>query len=73
MKIFLYVSFKTVEQKNKAKKLIKNDLSDLIIAEGSEQELELGFEISSKCILAAAKARSISNKILQLCVIVLMN
>ena len=58
----LYVSFKTEEQKNKAKKVIKNDLSDLIIAEGSEQELELGFEISSN-ILAAAKAGALQQNI----------
>ena len=49
----LLVSFKTVELKNEAKKVIKNDLPDLIIAEGSEQELELGLEISSSAQSAA--------------------
>ena len=49
----LLVSFKTEELKNKAKKVIKSDLPDLIIAEGSEQELELGFEISSSAQSAA--------------------
>ncbi len=49
----LLVSFKTVELKNEAKKVIKKDLPDLIIAEGSEQELELGLEISSSAQSAA--------------------
>jgi preprotein translocase subunit SecD len=49
----LLVSFKTVELKNEAKKVIKNDLPDLIIAEGSEQELKLGLEISSSAQSAA--------------------
>ena len=49
----LLVSFKTEELKNKAKKVIKSDLPDLIIVEGSEQELELGFEISSSAQSAA--------------------
>ena len=40
-------SFKTEEQKDKAKKLIKNDLSDLMIVEGSESELEMSLEMSS--------------------------
>ena len=43
----LVVSFKSEELKNEAKKVIKNDLPDLVIAEGSEQELELGLEISA--------------------------
>jgi len=43
----LVASFKTEEQKDKAKKLIKNDLSDLMIVEGSESELEVSFEMSS--------------------------
>ena len=43
----LVASFKTEEQKNEAKKLIKNDLSDLMIVEGSESELEVSLEMSS--------------------------
>ena len=43
----LIVSFKSEELKNKAKKIIKKDLPDLVIAEDTEQELELGLEISS--------------------------
>ena len=43
----LVVSFKTEELKNQAKKVIREDLQDLVIAEGSEQELELGLEISA--------------------------
>ena len=43
----LIVSFKSEELKNKAKKIIKKDLPDLAIAEDTEQELELGLEISS--------------------------
>jgi preprotein translocase subunit SecD len=49
----LVVSFKTEELKNEAKKVIKSDLPDLIIAEGSEQALELGLEISSSAQSAA--------------------
>ncbi len=43
----LVASFKTEEQKDKAKKLIKSDLSDLMIVEGSESELEVSLEMSS--------------------------
>ena len=43
----LIVSFKSEELKNQAKKIIKKDLPDLAIAEDTEQELELGLEISS--------------------------
>lgn len=43
----LVASFKTEKQKNEAKKLIKKDLADLIIVEGSESELEVSLEISS--------------------------
>jgi preprotein translocase subunit SecD len=49
----LIVSFKTEELKDEAKKVIKSDLPDLIILEGSEQELELGLEISSSAQSAA--------------------
>ena len=49
----LVVSFKTEELKNEAKKVIKSDLPDLIIVEGSEQALELGLEISSSAQSAA--------------------
>ena len=49
----LLVSFKTEELKNEAKKVIKSDLPDLILAEGSEQALELGLEISSSARSAA--------------------
>ena len=49
----LVVSFKTEELKNEAKKVIKSDLPDLIIAEGSEQALELCLEISSSARSAA--------------------
>ena len=58
----LVVSFKTVELKNEAKKLIKSDLPDLIIAEGSEQALELGLEISSSA-QAAAKLSALKQNI----------
>ena len=46
-------SFKTEEQKNEAKKLIKNDLFDLMIVEGSESELEVSLEMSSNAQKAA--------------------
>ncbi|MDA8813566.1 protein translocase subunit SecD [Candidatus Pseudothioglobus singularis] len=58
----LVVSFKTEELKNEAKKLIKSDLPDLIIAEGSEQSLELGLEISSSA-KAAAKLSALKQNI----------
>ena len=58
----LVVSFKTEELKNKAKKVIKSDLPDLIIAEGSEQALELGLEISSSA-QAAAKLSALKQNI----------
>ena len=43
----LVASFKTEEQKNEAKKLIKKDLFDLMIVDGSESELEVSLEMSS--------------------------
>ena len=58
----LVVSFKTEELKNEAKKVIKSDLPDLIIAEGSEQALELGLEISSSA-KAAAKLSALKQNI----------
>ena len=58
----LLVSFKTEELKNEAKKVIKSDLPDLIIAEGSEQALELGLEISSSA-KAAAKLSALKQNI----------
>jgi len=58
----LVVSFKTEELKNDAKKVIKSDLPDLIIAEGSEQALELGLEISSSA-QAAAKLSALKQNI----------
>ena len=61
----LVVSFKTEELKNEAKKLIKSDLPDLIIAEGSEQALELGLEISSSA-QAAAKLSALKQNIITL-------
>ena len=61
----LVVSFKTEELKNEAKKVIKSDLPDLIIAEGSEQALELGLEISSSA-KAAAKLSALKQNIITL-------
>ena len=58
----LVVSFKTEELKNEAKKVIKSDLPDLIIVEGSEQALELGLEISSSA-QAAAKLSALKQNI----------
>ena len=58
----LVVSFKTKELKNEAKKLIKKDLPDLIIAESGEQELELILEISSSA-QTAAKAGALQQNI----------
>jgi len=58
----LVVSFKTEELKNEAKNVIKSDLPDLIIVEGSEQALELGLEISSSA-QAAAKLSALKQNI----------
>ncbi len=58
----LVVSFKTEELKNEAKKVIKSDLPDLIIVEGSEQALELGLKISSSA-QAAAKLSALKQNI----------
>jgi preprotein translocase subunit SecD len=49
----LVASFKTEEQKDEAKKLIKNELSDLMIVEGSESALEVSLEMSSNAQKAA--------------------
>jgi len=49
----LVASFKTEKQKDEAKKLIKSDLSDLMIVEGSESELEVSLEMSSNAQKAA--------------------
>ena len=45
----LVVSFKNESLKTEAKKLIKDELSDLIIVEGSETDLQLSLKISSEC------------------------
>ena len=49
----LVVSFKTENFKTEAKKLIKDKLSDLMIVEGSETDLQLSLEISSEAQNAA--------------------
>ena len=48
----LLVTFKTEESKQQAKALIKDELFDLQIAEGSESELQLSLEITSGAIKA---------------------
>ncbi len=58
----LVVSFRSEDLKNKAKKVIKSDLPDLVIVEGSELELELGLEVSSNA-QAAAKASALKQNI----------
>ncbi|HIF36367.1 MAG TPA: protein translocase subunit SecD, partial [Candidatus Thioglobus sp.] len=58
----LVASFKTEEQKNEAKKLIKNDLFDLRIVEGSESELEVSLEMSSNA-QKAAKSSALNQNI----------
>ena len=58
----LIVSFKSEDFKNKAKKVIKNDLPDLVIVEGSELELELGLEVSSNA-QSAAKSSALKQNI----------
>ena len=58
----LVVSFKTEKQKNEAKKLIRNDLSDLMIVEGSESEFEVSLEMSSNA-QKAAKSSALNQNI----------
>ena len=58
----LVVSFKSEHLKNKAKKVIKNDLPDLVIVEGSELELEFGLEVSSSA-QSAAKSSALKQNI----------
>ena len=58
----LVASFKTEKQKNEAKKLIKKDLADLIIIEGSESELEVSLEMSSNA-QKAAKSSALNQNI----------
>ena len=58
----LVASFKTEEQKNEAKKLIKNDLFDLRIVEGSESELEVSLEMSPNA-QKAAKSSALNQNI----------
>ena len=55
-------SFKTEEQKNEAKKIIKNDISDLMIVEGSESELEVSLEMSSNA-QKVAKSSALNQKL----------
>jgi len=58
----LVVSFKTEKQKNEAKKLIRNDLSDLMIVEGGESEFEVSLEMSSNA-QKAAKSSALNQNI----------
>ena len=58
----LVVSFNSEDLKDKAKKVIKSDLPDLVIVEGSELELELGLEVSSSA-QSAAKSSALKQNI----------
>ena len=58
----LVVSFKSEDLKNKAKKVIKNDLPDLVIVENSELELEFGLEVSLDA-QSAAKSSALKQNI----------
>ena len=58
----LVVSFKTESLKTEAKNLIKDELSDLDIVEGSETELQLSLEISSSA-QSAAKSGALKQNI----------
>jgi len=59
---FLVVSFKTEKLKTEAKKLIKDELSDLIIVDGGETDLQLSLEISSDA-QSAAKSGALKQNI----------
>ncbi|MDB9974583.1 protein translocase subunit SecD [Candidatus Thioglobus sp.] len=58
----LVVSFKSEDLKNKAKKVLKNDLPDLVIVEDSELELEFSLEVSSSA-QSAAKSSALKQNI----------
>jgi len=58
----LVASFKTESLKTEAKKLIKDKLSDLIIVEGSETDLQLSLKISSDA-QSAAKSGALKQNI----------
>ena len=58
----LVVSFKTENLKTEAKKLIKDELADLMIVEGSETDLQLSLEISSDA-QSAAKSGALKQNI----------
>ncbi|MDA8871979.1 protein translocase subunit SecD [Candidatus Thioglobus sp.] len=58
----LVVSFKSEDLKNKAKKVLKNDMPDLVIVEDSELELEFGLEVSSSA-QSAAKSSALKQNI----------
>ena len=58
----LVVSFKSEDLKNKAKNVLKNDLPDLVIVEGSELELEFGLEVSSSA-QSTAKSSALKQNI----------
>ena len=58
----LVVSFKSEDLKNKAKKVLKNDLPDLVIVEDSELELEFGLEVSSSA-QSTAKSSALKQNI----------
>ena len=58
----LVVSFKSEDLKNRAKKVLKNDLPDLVIVEGSELELEFGLEVSSSA-QSTAKSSALKQNI----------
>ena len=58
----LVVSFKTESLKTEAKKLIKDELSDLVIVEGSETDLQLSLKISSSA-QSAAKSGALKQNI----------
>jgi len=58
----LVVSFKTESLKTEAKKLIKAELSDLMIVEGSETDLQLSLEISPDA-QSAAKSGALKQNI----------
>ena len=61
----LVVTFKTENLKTEAKKLIKDELSDLIIVGGSETDLQLSLKISSDA-QSVAKSSALKQNIITL-------
>ena len=66
---FLVVKFKEQNLKDQAKKVIRDELPDLMIVQGSESELQLSLEVTANAQSVSKKERT-KNRTLRHCVIV---